>query len=94
MTALSPTEILALPVDGESGATTIRGFLTRVLAETWENQKRVFGESSWRYEAYEALVKAGLVEGVIDEDGYLDSMDEAAAEKAMTELIKSLETPA
>lgn len=89
-TTMSPAEILNLPVEGESGADNLRGFLAAVLRETWENEKRVFGESDWRYEAYEALARAGLVEIKYDEHGYVDSLDRGTAQRLMEEVIASL----
>lgn len=89
-TTLSPAEILALPVEGESGASTLRGFFAAVLREVWDEQKRVFGDSSWRYEAYEALGRAGLVVVKYDDQGYLEEMDSKTAERLVQSLLEHL----
>lgn len=90
-TILSPAEILDLPMpSGESGATTVRGFLAAVVAETWDDQKRVFGDSGWRYEAYGALYEAGLIVGTKDGDGYWATLDSGEGDRLMREAIAAL----
>lgn len=39
--------------------------------------KRPFGNSSWEGEAEIALIKAGFLEGVVDEDGYIESVEDS-----------------
>ena len=39
--------------------------------------KRPFGNSSWEGEAEVALIKAGFLEGVVDEDGYIKSVEDS-----------------
>ena len=50
----------------------------------------VFGNSGWDGELAIALVRAGLVEGEIDEDGYLDGADFGRAEALVLSAIESL----
>jgi len=93
--------ILDLPVDPEylpEGVTTIRSYLIRLLSDVWKdgegfNGKRPFGNSGWESDLMTPLVRAGLVEGKLDEDGYIDSVDDMAAELLIADTIKYLGTP-
>lgn len=54
---------------------TIRSYLQELLTTLWRegegfSSKRPFGNSGWKYELYEALVKGGAIEGEIDFEGY------------------------
>jgi hypothetical protein len=90
-------QILALPMDkNDSGATTIRGYLVALLMQVWEQSdsfsgKRPFGNSSWKYELYAALVKAEFVKGIFDEDGYIEDVDTKAANHLIIQGVLSLE---
>lgn len=93
---MTPAEILALPMDeNDSGATTIRGYLKALLSELWRegegfSGKRPFGNSGWESDLQMALIKGGAVEGTLDEDGYLDTIDGHAANNLITEAIDAL----
>lgn len=91
---MTPQEVLALPVEGESGASTVGGFLAAVLTESWKESKRVFGASDWRWEAYDALAAAGLIEGERADDGFWRTLDTAAGDRIMREAIVTLGGPA
>lgn len=89
MTEIDYRALLDTPVEGESGARTIRGYFVR-MSEAAEEMKRPFGESSAEYEVYEALVRAGAVPGEIDpEEGWLNSLDNEAARRAYAGLRKA-----
>ncbi len=90
--------VLDLPLPAnDSGADTVRGYLTALLAELWEqeqsfNGKRPFGNSSWQYDIYLPLARAGLVTGTVtgdDEDGYElgGDFDHRAADRLMQAAI-------
>lgn len=93
---MTPAEILALPMDeNDSGATTIRGYLKALLRELWNKGegfggKRPFGNSGWQHDLYAALVKGGAVEGTLDEDDYLDTIDDQAADSLIIGAIDAL----
>lgn len=88
--------MLDLPLRGEiEGATTIREYLCNLLLTLWEegegfSGKRPFGNSGWDYDLLEPLLKAGLIEGSIDEDGYVETMDEKAGNALIHSAIKRL----
>ena len=93
MTALTPAEILALPMQAnDADAATIRDYLARLLAEVWEwgeefSGKRPFDNSGWEDELFLALVNAGAIQGGPDKYGDLDC---DAGRAAIAAAIKEL----
>lgn len=82
----------------DANATTVRGYLVALLAEVWHHGddfsgKRPFGYSSWEYELYQPLVRAGYVTGTFDEYGDLDTFDDAAADGLVLQAIAALGAP-
>lgn len=53
--------------------------------------KRPFGNSCWECDVEFALVQANIIEGEIDEDGYLERCDSVAANQIILAAIDSLE---
>jgi hypothetical protein len=96
MTNINLTEVLDLNIGpNDSDADTVRGYLTELLLTVWQegegfSGKRPFGNSSWEYELYTPLVKAGFVTGVLDGDGDLDTFDRAAADALIADAIRAL----
>ncbi len=90
-------EILNTPMfENDAEATTIREYLKTLLRTLWEegvrfSGKRPFGNSDWEFELYDALVRAGHINGTIDEYGDLDKVDEAAGGKAIFLAIEALD---
>ena len=81
--------------DNDADAKTIREYLKALLSKLWEegeafSGKRPFGNSGWEFPLYTALVKAGVVEGSLDEDGYLYSCDYKGANKLVYKAIEEL----
>lgn len=97
MSETTPQQLLDLPLpENDSGASTVRGYLAALLAELWREEdgfsgKRPFGNSSWQYEIYAPMVKAGIVDGRLDEDGYVEDVDVPAADKLILAAIQSLD---
>lgn len=64
-----------------------------LLAETvWRegecfSGKRPWGNSSWQYELYGAMIQNGIIAGRIDEDGCVEEVDESAADKLIFEAM-------
>jgi hypothetical protein len=80
----------------DANAKTIRDYLKALLTKLWTegegfSGKRPFGNSGWEFEIYTALIKAGAVDGKLDQDGYLDKVDDMAANKLIFEAIESLQ---
>lgn len=95
----TPQELLDLPLpDNDSGASTVRGYLMALLATLWRegeefSGKRPFGNSGWQYDIYPAMIQAGFIEGRLDEDGYVESADDRAANELVLAAIAALGEP-
>lgn len=89
-------DILAIPVqENDADAKTIGGYLQALLYELWKegegfSGKRPFGNSSWEYDLYKPLVVAGIVDGELDEDGYIDKVDRKAANTLIFSAINAM----
>lgn len=92
--------VLGLPLDeNDSGASTVRGYLVALLRALWHegegfSGKRPFGNSGWSSDLVAPLVRAGLVAGSFDEDGYLDECDDKAAYRLVAAAIGRLDAAA
>lgn len=72
--------VLDAPIDDEnSGARTLRGYFVALARSAWLDDnfsgKRPFGYSSWHFDVYAALIRAGLVDGRLDNDGFVDQIE-------------------
>ena len=89
-------EILNLSMsENDAGATTIGGYLHRLLGAVWAegegfSGKRPFGNSGWEYELYRPLIAAGAVKGTVDEYGDITGFDEKSANRAIFDAIDAL----
>lgn len=101
----SVSEVLACPIKEESwgnaNAKTVGEYLVILAEEVWvqgENfsGKRPFGFSSWKVDVEAALVRAGLVDGALDEDDCLQwanqTQSEALIRAAFRELRRRMRT--
>ena len=66
-------------------ANSIREYLFQLLITLWNegegfSGKRPFGNSGWEYDLLTPLVEMGVIDGVIDEDGYLEDAYEVGKE--------------
>lgn len=92
----TPQEVLDCPMEGnDAGASTIREYVVALARGVWDegegfSGKRPFGNSSWEYEVYEALGKAGLIACSFDDHGYLDDFDRPAAHALVAAAIDAL----
>lgn len=87
-------EILELQVVRHdiSDTMSIRQYFEALLMKLWEenegfNGKRPWGNSGWDYDVYVPLIKAGLIEGELDEDGCVVTLDEGVANKWVADNI-------
>lgn len=96
MTTPTPAQVLALELgDNPSGAPTIRGYLVALAEAAWTrgedfSGKRPFGYSSWHYDLYKALGKAGWIRCTLDEDGYVEDCDTAAGDELIRAALRHL----
>lgn len=101
MNTMNPVDVLDLTVgDNDADAETIRDYLIKLLSAVWRegegfSGKRPFGNSSWEYELYRPLVRAGLIEGEFEVydgetlDG-LESVDYEAGDRIISQAINAL----
>ena len=89
--------ILALPLEepNEANAKTIREYLKALLREVWTEQegfsgKRPFGNSGWDHDLIKPLIKFEVIEGKMDEDGYIYDYDRDKANHAILNAIEAL----
>lgn len=85
---------LALP-DNDSGEATVRGYLIKLLTMVWDdgegfNGKRPFGNSGWQGDFDKAFIEAGWVTGKLDEDGWVDDVDDQAVNALIHSAIRVL----
>ncbi|MFI7073495.1 hypothetical protein [Micromonospora sediminicola] len=89
-------QVLDLPMPtNDADAPTVRAYLIELLAKVWEegecfNGKRPFGNSGWDYDLYPPLITAGLVAGKLDEDGWIEEVDDRAASRLVAAAIREL----
>ena len=100
-TVLDPSPgqaVLACPMDisgNDVGAATVGEYLAQLLVQVWIEEegfdgKRPFGNSGWKAEVWVALIRHGLVLGTLNEDGYVESLDEDAADHLVYAAIREL----
>ena len=100
---MTPQEVLAIPLPANQhsfprSAKTVRDALLAIVAVVWEegesfSGKRPFGNSGWEFDLYVPLVRASLVRGAFDEYGYLEDVDDAAADALILAAIHALGEP-
>jgi len=96
-TAPTPQQILKTPMDdNDSGASSIGGYLTALLAEVWRegecfSGKRPFGNSGWEYDLLLPLAKAGFIDVVLNEDGYFDDLPREAEQAGLALIASAIE---
>ncbi len=71
---------------------TLRGYLKELLRTMWIkgegfSGKRPFGNSGWKYDVYGALIQNKIIEGSLDEDGYVKQIDTKEADEIIVNLI-------
>lgn len=97
MTGVDPRTVLNLPMQqpNDADTATVRGYLVALLAELWRegegfSGKRPFGNSGWDYDLYEPLIRADLIRGGFDEDGYVEDVDSEAGDRLIAAAIQEL----
>lgn len=75
--------------ENDAEAETLGGYLV-ALIECGLEAKRPFGNSGWRYDLYGPMIKAGLIKGKLDEDGYVDEVDIGAGDRLITQALQEI----
>ncbi len=78
--------------ENDAGAKTVGDYLKLLLLTLWDEEegfsgKRPFGNSGWQYEIYKALISAKVIDGELDEAGYVDEVDYCTADKIVRIIV-------
>jgi len=88
--------ILALKLGkNDSGQKTVHQYLIELVWTIWQegesfSGKRPFGNSGWQFDLYKPLVKAKIIVGKLNDDGYIEECDEQAGHAAISAAIEAL----
>jgi hypothetical protein len=92
-----PAAVLALTIPDFYGGLdqSLREYLNELLQRLWVqgsdfSSKRPFGDGNWQWCVYRALVKAGYITGVLDDDGDCSSADIFTANIIVTDAIQHM----
>lgn len=88
-------QVLDAPMDesgNDANAETVGEYLHILLETLWTQEhqfsgKRPFGNSSWKFEIYEALIQAGLIRGSFDDQGFVEDVDDEQADQLILDAI-------
>ncbi|GAA2321494.1 hypothetical protein GCM10010149_88170 [Nonomuraea roseoviolacea subsp. roseoviolacea] len=89
-------EVLAVRMErNDAGAATIKDYLIALLIDLWKSSEdadpaKPFGNPSWEFDLYEALVRAGLISGLIEDGDYVSEVDREAGNRLINLAIKTL----
>lgn len=88
--------VLDLPMQAnDADAATVRDYMKALLLTLLAegegfSGKRPFGNSGWDWDMHIPLVKAGLVRGTIDDDGYIEEHDSEKADEMIVAAVRDL----
>lgn len=95
----TPAQVLDLNVEGDFGEGTVREWLIDLLAMVWTeregfNGKRPWGNSSWEWEVYRAMINAGFLTAHRDQydEERLSEDERRKADRLIADAIRSLGT--
>lgn len=89
-------KLIDIPMaENDAEAKTIGEYLKKLFCELWGegegfSAKHPFGNSGWQYDIYAALIKAGVVDGELDEYGCVDDVDYGQADDMILKTIEDL----
>ena len=81
--------------DDLDGEVTIRQYLHRLLWTLWQEDegfsgKRPFGNSGWQGSLAKPLIVAGVIDGSIADEGYIEDYDDDALTTEVYKLINEM----
>ena len=87
-------EVLDIEINTKTFQGTLREYFKRLLYTLWKEAdgfsgKRPLGSSDWQFDVYKALIKEVVIEGFLDQHGYIQECDTKAADKLILELINT-----
>lgn len=91
-------EVLSIKMkkkDNDAGAASIREYMQKLLTELFIEQesfsgKRPFGNSGWIFDIYRDMLRAGAINGKLDEEGCVEACDSEKADELLMLAIKAL----
>ena len=87
---------LEIRFDSDAGDNlTIREYLHELLSNLIDqredfNSKRPYGNSDWIFDIYKQLIKNGFIPGTLDEDGYIQEINEFEARVYVLQLVTQI----
>ena len=74
---------------------TIKEYLKTLLLTLWKEEegfsgKHPLGNSGWKFDIYIPLIGAGVVQGLMDDEGFIDWVDAIGADQIIADIIRSL----
>jgi hypothetical protein len=99
LTKPTPQQVLDLELpENDANAPTVRAYLGTLLMNVWVDGegfsgKRPFGNSGWQGDFDRAFIRAGWVEGTLDEEGWVDSVDSDQVDALVRGAIQWLAAP-
>lgn len=74
---------------------TVREYFKELLTALWNegegfSGKRPFGNSGWENDLAIPLIREGIVKGSLDEDGYINTLDQKTYDKLVFKLINEM----
>lgn len=79
--------------DASNSIITIREHLYELFSDLFHqgeffNSTRPWGNSGWQFDVYTALIREGILPGMLDSEGFLNKCDEDECKKFVIEMIK------
>jgi hypothetical protein len=79
--------------DRDNSIMSIREYLYELFSDLFHqgedfNSKRPWGNSGWQFDVYTALIREGILPGMLDSEGFLNNCDEDECKKFVIEMIK------
>lgn len=82
--------------ENDANAETIGYYLKALLIKLWKDEesfsgKRPFGNSGWKYIVYESLIENNIINGEIDEDGFISYLSDDERKKGDKLIFDAIE---
>lgn len=79
----------------DASAETIGDYLKTLLIKLWSDEeefsgKRPFGNSGWQWTIYESLIENNIINGELDEDGFISTLSVDERKKADSLILEAI----
>lgn len=87
---MTSEEIMSLEIQINDTVMTVRDYFKELALKVWTEEegfsgKRPWGNGGWKYDLYAELIRLGVVEGKLDEYGYVEYCDNEAIDRMLIE---------